>query len=130
MKVPLMAAAWLMPRAKPRRSGGKASVRMAAELAMSSAAPTPWKMRMTMSQMPRGGAGHPGDAEEQREEGEDGEAEVVHADPAVDVAQAAEAHHQHAGDDEEAEDHPEQEEGVGGQEGVEVDARGRWPAAR
>ena len=52
MKVPLMAAAWLMPRAKPRRSGGKASVRMAAELAINMAAPTPWKMRMTMSQMP------------------------------------------------------------------------------
>ena len=52
MKVPLMAAAWLMPRAKPRRSGGKASVRMAAELAMRSAAPTPWKMRITISQMP------------------------------------------------------------------------------
>ncbi len=52
MKVPLIAAAWLMPRAKPRRSGGKASVRMAAELAISMAAPTPWKMRITMSQMP------------------------------------------------------------------------------
>ena len=52
MKLPLMAAAWLIPSANPRRSGGKASVRMAAELAMSIAAPTPWKMRMTMSQMP------------------------------------------------------------------------------
>jgi hypothetical protein len=52
MNVPLMAAAWLMPRAKPRRPGGKASVRMAAEFAMSRAAPTPWKMRITMSQIP------------------------------------------------------------------------------
>ena len=52
MKVPLMAAAWLMPSAKPRRSGGKASVRIAAELAISMAAPTPWKIRMTMSQTP------------------------------------------------------------------------------
>ena len=52
MNVPLMAAAWLMPRAKPRRSGGKASVRMAAEFAMSNAAPTPWKMRITISQTP------------------------------------------------------------------------------
>ena len=52
MKVPLMAAPWLMPMAKPRRSGGKASVRMARELAISSAAPTPWKMRITISQIP------------------------------------------------------------------------------
>ena len=68
-----------------------------------------------------GGTRHPGDAEQQREKGEDREAQVVDADAPVEVAQAAEAHHQHAGDDEEAEDHPEQEEGVGGQEGVEVD---------
>ncbi len=52
MKLPLMAAAWLMPRAKPRRSGGKASVRMAAEFAINRAAPTPWKIRITISQMP------------------------------------------------------------------------------
>ena len=47
-----MAAAWLTPMAMPRRSGGKASVKMAAELAINMAAPTPWKMRMTISQMP------------------------------------------------------------------------------
>ena len=52
MNVPLIAAAWLIPRANPRRSGGKASVRIAAEFARSSAAPTPWKMRITISQMP------------------------------------------------------------------------------
>ncbi len=52
MKVPLKAAAWLIPRAMPRWWGGKASVRMAAELAISMAAPTPWPMRMVMSQMP------------------------------------------------------------------------------
>ncbi len=48
MNEPLKAAAWLTPRARPRWSSGKASVRMAAELAMSMAAPTPWKMRMTI----------------------------------------------------------------------------------
>ena len=48
MKEPLKAAAWFTPRARPRWSSGKASVRMAAELAMSMAAPTPWKMRITM----------------------------------------------------------------------------------
>ena len=54
MNDPLMAAAWLTPMAMPRRSGGKASVKMAAELAINMAAPTPWKMRMTISQMPPG----------------------------------------------------------------------------
>ena len=122
MKVPLMAAAWLMPRAKPRRSGGKASVRMAAELAMSMAAPDPLEDAHDDEPDAAGGAGHPGDAQQQGEEGEDGEAEVVHADAPVEVAQAPEAHHQHAGDDEEAEDHPEQEEGVRRQERVEMDA--------
>ena len=51
MKVPLKAAAWLTPRAMPRWLAGKASVRMAAELAISMAAPTPWKIRMTISQI-------------------------------------------------------------------------------
>ena len=46
MNVPLMAAAWLTPMAMPRCPSGKASVRMAAELAISMAAPTPWKMRI------------------------------------------------------------------------------------
>ena len=52
MNVPLNAAAWLMPSAMPRSPGGKASVRMADELAMSMAAPTAWNRRMTMSQIP------------------------------------------------------------------------------
>ena len=64
---------------------------MAAEFAISMAAPTPWKIRMTISQIPAAVPGHPGDGEQEREEGEDGEAEVVDADPAVDVAQPAEA---------------------------------------
>ena len=52
MKVPLKAAAWLTPRAMPRWLSGNTSVRMADELAISMAAPTPWKMRMVMSQSP------------------------------------------------------------------------------
>ena len=55
MKEPLKAAAWLTPSARPRWCSGNASVRMAAEFAMSMAAPTPWKMRITMSQMPPAG---------------------------------------------------------------------------
>ncbi len=52
MKEPLNAAAWFTPRAMPRWFSGKASVRMAAELAMSMAAPTPWKMRMMIRYNP------------------------------------------------------------------------------
>ena len=36
----------------PRWLAGKASVRMAAELAISMAAPTPWNTRITTSQSP------------------------------------------------------------------------------
>ena len=52
MKVPLKAAAWLTPMAMPRWPAGKASVRIAAELAINMAAPTPWKIRSTISQIP------------------------------------------------------------------------------
>ena len=50
MNEPLMAATWLMPSAMPRSPSGKASVSIAAEFAMRSAAPTPWKTRITTSQ--------------------------------------------------------------------------------
>ena len=55
MKVPLMAAAWLIPSAMPRWSSGKASVRMADELATKKAAPIPWKTRTTISHRPAAG---------------------------------------------------------------------------
>ena len=42
MKEPAIAATLLMPRARPLCSAGKASVRMAAELARRNAAPSPW----------------------------------------------------------------------------------------
>ena len=45
---PASAETWFTPRAKPRRSGGKASVMIAVELAISMAPPTPWTMRETM----------------------------------------------------------------------------------
>jgi hypothetical protein len=56
-----------------------------------------------------------------RAEREDGEAEVVHAQAPVDVAEPPEAHDEDGGDDEEAEDHPQQVVGVAGREGVDVD---------
>ena len=52
MNMPPMAAAWLMPMAVPRCPRGKASVRMAPEFAISIAAPTPWKIRITINQIP------------------------------------------------------------------------------
>ena len=51
MKDPLMPATWLIPRAIPRSFSGKASVRIAAELAINIAAPTPWNTRITTSQI-------------------------------------------------------------------------------
>ena len=45
---PAMAATWFTPRANPRRSGGKASVISAVELAMTMAPPTPCTTRSTM----------------------------------------------------------------------------------
>jgi hypothetical protein len=50
MNVPAMPATLLIPRARPRWLRGKASVRMAAELAMRKAPPTPWTTRMPISQ--------------------------------------------------------------------------------
>ena len=51
MNVPAIAATWLMPIAKPRRSGGKASVMMAVELANSIEPPTACSRRKPMSHM-------------------------------------------------------------------------------
>ena len=69
-----------------------------------------------------GAAGQPVDGQEQRGDRVDDEAEVVDADPAVHVAEPAEADDEHARDDEEAEDHPQQVEAVGRDERVEMDA--------
>jgi hypothetical protein len=49
MNEPVRAATWLMPRAMPRWLTGKASVRMAMELAISRALPTPWTIRRPIS---------------------------------------------------------------------------------
>ena len=122
MKVPLMAAAWLIPSAMPRWSSGKASVRMADELATRKAAPIPWKTRTTISHSPAAGPVIHVIGQQQREEGEEGEAQVVHADAPVDVAEAAEVDHEHARHHQEAQDHPQQVEAVAGLEGIEVDA--------
>lgn len=46
---PTRAVIWLMPKAIPRWSDGKASVRIAAELAVSIEPPTAWTTRKPMS---------------------------------------------------------------------------------
>ena len=48
---PAMPAIWLMPSAMPRWRAGNASVRMAAELAISIAPPTACTSRQTISQI-------------------------------------------------------------------------------
>ena len=50
MNWPAMAATWLVPRANPRWSAGNASVRIAAELAMSMDPPTACHTRQPISQ--------------------------------------------------------------------------------
>ena len=49
MNMPARAAIWLVPRAKPRRSAGNASVRIAAEFAISIDPPTACRNRQPMS---------------------------------------------------------------------------------
>ena len=66
--------------------------------------------------------GHPVDREQQRGDRVDDEAEVVDLHPAEHVAEPAEADDQDAGDDQVAEDHPEQVEAVRGHQRIEVDA--------
>ena len=50
MNWPAMAATWLMPSANPRRSGGNASVRIAAEFAVSMEPPNACSTRHPISQ--------------------------------------------------------------------------------
>ncbi len=49
MNWPARPAIWLVPSANPRWSAGKASVRIAAELAISMAPPMAWGTRQPMS---------------------------------------------------------------------------------
>ncbi len=49
MNIPASAEIWLVPSAKPRRSGGNASVRIAAEFAISMDPPTACRNRQPIS---------------------------------------------------------------------------------
>ena len=128
--MPLTPTMLLIPSAMPRWSAGKASVMMAAALASRQAPPIPWTMRKPIRYVAPARARHPVDRQEQRGDGVDDEAEVVDLHPAVHVAEAAEADDQHAGDDQVAEDHPQQVEAVGRHQRIEVDAAEDVPASR
>ena len=95
---------------------------IAAALASRQAAPMPCTMRKTIRYVAPRAARHPVDRQQQRGDRVDDEAEVVDPHAPVHVAEPPEADDQHAGDDEEAEDHPQQVEAVGGLQRVEVDA--------
>ena len=82
MKLPAIAATWLMPSAMPRRSAGNASVMIAVELANSIAPPTPWTIRQPISHNAPATAGERDRAHSAIERhGEDHEAEVVDLAP-------------------------------------------------
>ena len=121
MNEPPIAATPLIPRARPRSFCGNASVRIAEELAKRNAPPTPCPSRMTMIHSAAADAGHPGDRQQDREDREDGEAEDEHPDPAEHVADASEADHQHAGDQHESHQDPQEVGRVPRRQRVELD---------
>ena len=125
-----MAATELMPMARPRWSSGKASVRMALELASKMAPPTPWATRIAISHSaPPTPVIHVTESRTEKS-GEDGEAEVVHLHPAVHIAEATEAHDEHRRDEQVAHEQPQEIDRVRSQERVHLDALEDVRAAR
>ena len=121
MNDPAIAATMLIPSARPRCSAGNASVRIAAELAIRNAAADPLHDPHRDHPDRRFAALHPGRRKQDRAGREDREAEVVHPDAPVHVADPPEADDQHRHHDHEAEQHPQQVAGVGRHQRVEVD---------
>ena len=122
MNIPAIPAIWLMPSAMPRWLAGNASVRIAAELAISIDPPTACTNRQAMS---HSAPGAPAERVQRQRDGgqrEDGETHVVDPDPAEHVAQPAERDHEHRGDQQVPHDHPQQVADVPWCEGVQVDA--------
>src|SRR6202020_1056703 len=117
---PQIAAMALIPSAVPRWLAGKASVRIAVELANRNAPPIPCTIRQMISQSAAlvtliQVTARKMDAIEDRE------AKVVHAYPAEHVAQPPERDHQHGRYDQEAHEHPQQVTGVTRRQRVDVD---------
>ncbi len=82
----------------PRWLAGNASVRIAAEFAISIAPPKACTIRHKISHSAPGAAVQRIEGQRDRGHGEDDEAEVVDPHPAEHVAQPAERHHQHGRD--------------------------------
>ncbi len=119
---PEMPATWLMPRAVPRWPSGNASVRIAAELAISMDAAECLDEPPADEPQRAVGALERVEGQPDRGEGEDDEAEVVDLHPAEDVAEAAEGDHEDRLHEQVPHDHPQQVGHVAGGERVEVDA--------
>ena len=122
MNMPASAAIWLVPSAKPRRSGGNASVRIAAELAISIDPPIACRNRQPISHsapcVPWNGSN------DSRIDAivNTTKPRVVHLHPAEHVAQLPEVDHEHRLDQAVAHDHPQQVADVARRQRVEVDA--------
>ena len=110
------------PIASPRWCTGNASVRIALEFANRSdaadALPDAHENQPDRARAPV----HPRDGEQDREDGEHGEAEVEHPHAAVHVAEPAEADEQHGHHHHEPEDQPEEVARVSRRERVDTDA--------
>ena len=122
MNMPARPATWLMPSAKPRWSEGNASVRIAAELAISMDPPNAWSTRQPISQSARGRRRTGRTTARIESEGEHDEAGVVDPDSAEHVAQAADGDDEHGLDEPVPHDHPQQVADVARRQRVQVDA--------
>ena len=121
------AAIWLMPSAMPRWLAGNASVRIAAEFAISMAPPTPCTKRQPISHSAPLAPVQRVEGQGDRGEREDEEAEVVNPHPAVHVAEPAQGDDEHRRDEQIAHDHPQEVADVGRRQRVQVDAaEDRW----
>ena len=119
---PEMPATWLMPSAVPRWPSGNASVRIAAELAISIDAaerldePPADEPQRAVRALERV------EGQPDRGQGEDDEAEVVDLHPAEHVAEPAEGDHEDRLHEQVPHDHPQQVGHVARGKRVEVDA--------
>src|SRR3978361_794917 len=94
MKDPAMPATMFSPSPRPRWVGGKASVMIALELAISIAPPLPWQIPSATHPRGRRSTVQPRDREHDREEREDREPGVVDPHPPIHVTKSPEADHQ------------------------------------
>ena len=119
---PASAVIWLTPRAMPRWCAGNASVRIAAEFAISIAPPVAWTTRHRISHSAPARAWNGSSDSATEATLKTSEAEVVHPDAAEHVAEPTERDDEDGRDQQVAEDHPQQVADVGRGQRVETDA--------